>query len=97
LAARVADPRARAVARASARVPIDSTGSVRIEAPIGAGPGAASPPLNALVHADGAAGPVAIEFDARGVGIVASRTFRVRRGAAEARLTLSAFGRPRRW
>lgn len=51
------------------------------------------------VSADGAApgSAVTVSFDAFGVGRVASRTFRFRRGAAEARLSLSSYGRSRRW
>lgn len=41
--------------------------------------------------------PVALAFDARGVGRLVNRTFSVRRGAAEAGLTLSTYGRPRPW
>jgi Tfp pilus assembly protein FimT len=52
----------------------------------------------AVVSADGAPAPsVAIAFDGLGIGRVASRTLRFRRGGAEARLTISAYGRLRRW
>ena len=44
-----------------------------------------------------AGGVIILEFDGLGIGRVASRTFRIRRGATEARLTLSSYGRPRRW
>ena len=46
---------------------------------------------------DGGAERHALRFDGRGLGRVANRTFRLQRGRAEARLTLSAHGRPRRW
>lgn len=40
---------------------------------------------------------VALRFDGLGIGRVANRTFQLRRGSAEANLTLSAYGRPRAW
>jgi hypothetical protein len=40
---------------------------------------------------------VAIVFDGLGIGRLASRTIRIRRGDAEAGLTVSAYGRVRRW
>lgn len=40
---------------------------------------------------------VALRFDGLGIGRVANRTFQLRRGTAEANLTLSAYGRPRAW
>lgn len=50
------------------------------------------------LHADGAAAEsIELFFDALGIGRVTSRTFRFRRGGAEARLTLSAYGRVRLW
>lgn len=50
------------------------------------------------VSADGNAGvAVDLRFDAYGIGRMASRTLRFRRGAAEARLTLSSYGRVRPW
>ncbi len=41
--------------------------------------------------------PIALAFDARGLGRLVNRTFSVRRGSAEAGLTLSTYGRPRPW
>lgn len=41
--------------------------------------------------------PVRLRFDGLGIGRVTSRTVRVRRGGAEARLTLSSYGRVRVW
>jgi len=38
-----------------------------------------------------------LRFDALGLGQVASQTLRFRRGAAETRLVVSAYGRVRRW
>jgi len=40
---------------------------------------------------------VVLRFDALGVGRMTSRTFRVRRGSAEAGLTVATYGRVRRW
>lgn len=40
---------------------------------------------------------IALRFDARGIGRVVNRTFVFRRGRAEAGLTLSGYGRARRW
>lgn len=40
---------------------------------------------------------VALRFDGLGIGRVVNRTFHLRRGNAEAHLTLSAYGRPRTW
>lgn len=41
--------------------------------------------------------PVLFHYDALGIGRLANRTVRVRRGRAEAGLTVSAYGRFRRW
>lgn len=40
---------------------------------------------------------IALRFDGLGIGRVTNRTFHLRRGGVEARLTLSAYGRPRAW
>jgi len=54
--------------------------------------------LDIQVTPDGAAGgAVAIRFDGLGVGRLASRTVRFRRGRAEAGLTISSYGRVRAW
>lgn len=42
-------------------------------------------------------GPTALWFDALGIGRLANRTIRFRRGGLEGGLTLSAYGRPRPW
>jgi len=42
-------------------------------------------------------GVVDLVFDAHGIGRVASRTLSFRRGGAEAALTVSSYGRVRRW
>jgi len=50
------------------------------------------------IGVDGAAaGRVTIAYDGLGLGRVASRTFRFRSGPAEARLTISSYGRVRSW
>ena len=41
--------------------------------------------------------PVVLRYDALGIGRLTSRTIRIRRGAAEAGVTVSAYGRYRRW
>lgn len=65
---------------------------------------AAAPPLDldgdygVRIITDGAAVPLLeLRFDSYGIGRMTSRTVRFRRGAAEARLTVSAYGRARRW
>lgn len=40
---------------------------------------------------------VVFRYDGLGIGRLASRTVRIRRGGAEAGLTVSAYGRARRW
>jgi len=45
----------------------------------------------------GRALPLEIRFDGLGLGRIASTTVRFRRGDAEAGLTLSSYGRTRRW
>jgi len=99
LAAQLARARTLAVARGSARVVIDAAaGRIAIEAPAGTPAGMpALLPDGIELRVDGAAGTVSLDFDRRGLGLLANRTFRFRRGGAEARLTLSTYGRPRRW
>lgn len=46
---------------------------------------------------DGRQSSIALRYDARGIGRMASRTIRLRRGSAEAGLTFSSYGRVRRW
>ncbi|MGK7311260.1 MAG: hypothetical protein ACN0LA_03400 [Candidatus Longimicrobiales bacterium M2_2A_002] len=41
--------------------------------------------------------PVVLRYDALGIGRLTSRTIRIRRGAAEVGVTVSAYGRYRRW
>ena len=45
----------------------------------------------------GTADPVLFRYDALGIGRLTNRTVRLRRGRAEAGLTVSAYGRYRRW
>ncbi len=45
----------------------------------------------------GAAAPVRIRYDGLGIGRMASRRIEVRRGRAVAGVTVSAYGRVRRW
>lgn len=101
-AAAVEFARARALAQlnGSARLHIDAaSGVIRIETPVGAAADTlAAAPITAQfrvsIEVDGSD---RFEFDALGLGRLASRTIRFRRNTAEARLTLSTYGRPRRW
>ena len=99
LAAHVAEARALALARGSALVVVDpTTSSSRIESPEGVSAGRSLHLVRGTrLTIDGRSDPVMLEFDGRGVGVLAGRTFRIRRNGAEARLTLSSYGRPRRW
>lgn len=45
----------------------------------------------------GSSATVAFQYDALGIGRLTNRTVRIRRGGAEAGLTVSAYGRFRRW
>lgn len=54
-------------------------------------------PYDVAILADGSSARVTIRYDARGIGKMASRTLRFRRGTAESGLTISAYGRVRRW
>jgi Tfp pilus assembly protein FimT len=93
--------RSLAVSRGTASVtvdPVDKT--IAIESPIGT----AIDPIVRLsdawgvdVDVGGSGKAVVLEFNAIGLGIVASRTITLRRGAAQAGLSLSAWGRVRRW
>lgn len=101
-AAVLAQARALALARGSAVVVVDgAAGTVGLEAPAGRVAGDVVR-LSALFHvevdADGAAGStVTLRFDALGIGRFANHTLRFHRGGAAAHLTLSSYGRPRRW
>ncbi|MGD8276574.1 MAG: hypothetical protein PVH00_01050 [Gemmatimonadota bacterium] len=88
--------------RGSARLDVDPARSeIRVESPIGS---PMATPLRsgaewgaALTVAGGRPGTVSLDFDAHGLGRLANRTLRFRRGDREARLTLSTYGRVRRW
>jgi len=96
--------RARLVAqlRGSARLDVDPVRSeIRFESPIGV---PAATPLRtgaewgaALTVAGGRPGTVSLDFDGHGLGRLANRTLQFRRGDRVARLTLSTYGRVRRW
>lgn len=100
-AALIARARVLAVARGSAVLMVDgATSSLRLESPVGrldGAPVALSGPLRVDVETDGVVAVVALRFDGLGVGRFANHTMRFHRGRAEARLTLSSYGRPRRW
>lgn len=96
VAGEIARARALATLHGSARVRIESTG-IAIEAP------AAVPfavrslaDLRVALSIDGA-GHAEIDFDALGLGRLANRTVRIARGEAVAGLTLSSYGRVRKW
>lgn len=101
LSASLARARAAAVARGGARLVVDTeAGRCWVQA----GPGIVGTPLDLArefrvrIVADGSApNPVVLRFDALGIGRMTSRTFRLRRGSEEGRLTVSAYGRARRW
>ncbi|MGH7507661.1 MAG: pilus assembly FimT family protein [Longimicrobiales bacterium] len=102
MASAVAKARTLALAHGGARLVVDpAIAAVWIEAPVGSRVGDAlrlGDVFGVSVAADqNTGGPIVVEFDALGFGRIASRTFRLRRGSAEARLTLSSYGRPRRW
>jgi type II secretory pathway pseudopilin PulG len=92
--------RSLAVARGTARVTVDAVaGTIAIEAPIGI-------PADAVLQLTGGWGvavglggsrTAVLDFNAIGLGVVASRTITLTRGAAEAGLTVSSYGRVRRW
>jgi len=88
--------------RGSARLDVDpALSEIRVEAPIGS---PVATPLRsgaewgaALSIAGSRPGTVSLDFDAHGLGRLANRTLQFRRGGREARLTLSTYGRVRRW
>jgi hypothetical protein len=75
-------------------------GTIAIEAPIGIAADAVlrlADTWGVIVAVGGASRPVVIDFNAIGLGVVASRTITLTRGAAQAGLSVSAYGRIRRW
>jgi Tfp pilus assembly protein FimT len=101
-AALIEQTRVQAAARGTARLVVDpQRGTLVVQSPAG---GAAAAELSAgdafgiTVTVDGhSTGVVALDFNALGLGVVANRTLRFHRGAEEARLSLSTYGRVRRW
>ena len=94
--------RSLATSRGSARLIIDpATGELRIESPLGvAGPTplAVTATFGVNLTVDGkTSGVVELDFNAMGLGALANRTLHFRRGSDEAKLTLSTYGRVRRW
>jgi type II secretory pathway pseudopilin PulG len=97
----VARARAVAIARGGTTLFVDvSTARYWIEAADGS---RVDPPVDLAAEygitlaVDGGGAAIALRFDGLGLGQVANRTIRVRRGEAESRLTLSSYGRPRSW
>jgi hypothetical protein len=90
-----------AQARGSARLRVDpAAGRMQLESPIGVPAGTpllTGPDWGAALDVAGSAGAVVLDFDGRGLGRLANRTLQFRRGTREARLTLSSYGRVRRW
>ena len=101
-AAALSQARALALARGSAVAIVDGAqGTVAVESPAGR-PAGETVRVGALFHVgidtDGApAATVTLRFDALGIGRFSNHTLRFRRGVAAAHLTLSSYGRPRRW
>ncbi len=100
-AALIARARALAVAHGSSAVALDPhTAIVSLEAPAGTTRGAdlhLAAGFGVTLAVDHATGPTRLDFDGLGSGRLVNRTIRFRRGQEEARLSLSAWGRPRRW
>jgi type II secretory pathway pseudopilin PulG len=92
--------RSLAVARGTARVTIDATaGTIAIESPIGiaADAGLQLADTWGVEVGVGGAPTAVLDFNAIGLGVVASRTITITRGSARAGLTVSSYGRIRRW
>lgn len=102
LAAALAWTRMAAAASGGAALAVDpETGRIWIRT-AGGSEWRDSPPINLRarygVRFDPGAGAVIrLPYDALGIGRFASRTFTLRRGAAVAGVTVSAYGRYRRW
>ena len=101
LAAGIAHARAAAIANGGADLVIDLR-AARYDVRVPGAPPAAPVDLRAqyrvALSADGQpADSLVLRFDALGVGRMTSRTFRFRRGRAEAGLTVATYGRVRRW
>ncbi len=100
VAAELAHARTLAVARGGAQLVLDLAGGrAWVECADTSTPPVrvASDPAVRL-SADGNSGDTArIAFDGLGIGILASRTLRIRSAELEARLTVSGYGRVRAW
>jgi Tfp pilus assembly protein FimT len=100
-AAIVERARVLAAARGTARLIVElSAGTLALESPVGA-PARTTLRVQAAfgvtLTVDGhTAGRVLLDFNALGLGVIANRTLRFRRGGAESVLTLSMHGRGRR-
>lgn len=98
VAGALATTRLAAVSGGGAALVLDpGTGRFRID--VGGSPGA---PVDlgreyGVRVETGGAGDVVLRYDALGIGRIASRTLRFVRGDATAGLTVSAYGRYRRW
>lgn len=96
LVAALVRTRAAAMSRGGATLEIDAaSGTLRIRDAAGrqVGDVVALGARHRVTLDVGAAGAAAIRYDALGIGRLANRTVRLRRGGAEAVLTLSAYGR----
>jgi type II secretory pathway pseudopilin PulG len=96
LAGRLAVTRAAAIARGGATLEVHAaTGMVRIRDAQGrqVGDDLDLAGYRVDIGTGAAHDPVLIRFDALGIGRMAGRTFVITRGRAEARLTVSAYGR----
>jgi len=93
--------RSLAVSRGTARVRLDpATGTVAVEAPIGIAGGPVlhlAETYGVSIGVSGSGANAVIDFNAMGLGVVASRTVTFSRGTASAGLAVSSFGRVRRW
>lgn len=93
--------RSLAVSRGTARIVVDPiAGTIVTEAPVGviAGPTVRVGDASGVTLDAGSAGrPVSIDFNALGLGMVASRTLTFAHGGVTAGLSISSFGRVRRW
>lgn len=100
-AAVIARARTLAVAQGTAVVIIDpAAAAVSLEAPTGSPDGEPlrlGDAFGVTLSVDQSAAAVRLDFDALGAGRLVNRTIRFRRGQEEARLSLSSYGRPRRW
>jgi hypothetical protein len=101
-AAWVERARSLASSRGTARLTVDiAQGELRMEAPVGVTVGmplAVQSAFGVRMSVDGtSSGTVHLDFNAVGLGVLANRTLRFRRGDEEARLSLSTYGRARRW